>query len=50
MAMPIEVGIWRINNNLEKVQFSSIETEHKLELILYENISLLDPSLMIIGR
>lgn len=48
--MPIEVGIWRINNGPERVQFSSIETEKKLETILNEDISLLDPDLMIIGR
>lgn len=48
--MPIEVGIWRINNGLERVQFLSIENENKLEIILYNDISLLDPDLMIIGR
>ncbi len=48
--MPIEIGVWRINNGLERVQFSSIETEKKLEAVLYEDISLLDPDLMLVGR
>lgn len=48
--MPIEVGVWRINNGLEKIHFSSIETEKKLESVLYQNISILDPNLMVIGR
>ena len=48
--MPIEIGVWRINNGPERVQFSSIETEKKLEAVLYEDISLLDPDLMLVGR
>jgi hypothetical protein len=48
--MPIEIGIWRINGAVERVQFSSIETEAKLETILSTDVSLLDPGLMIVGR
>lgn len=48
--MPIEVGIWKINGIPEKVHFSSIENEAKLEEVLNENIGILDPTLMIIGR
>lgn len=48
--MPIEVGIWRINGVPEKVHFSSIENESKLEDILSNDIGILDPTLMIIGR
>lgn len=50
MPMPIEVGIWRINEKPEKVNFSAIETESKLESILSQDIGVLDPDLMIIGR
>lgn len=48
--MPIEVSIWRINEELERVEFSSIESEAKLETVLYNNIGILDPDLMVIGR
>ncbi len=48
--MPIEVGIWRIGSNIERVHFSSIETEAKLEDVLHRDISVLDPSLMVVGR
>jgi hypothetical protein len=48
--MPVEVGIWRINGAPERVHFSSIEKESKLEDVLYTDIGILDPSLMVIGR
>lgn len=48
--MPVEVGIWRINDTPERVRFSTLETESKLEKILDADISVLDPSLMVIGR
>jgi hypothetical protein len=48
--MPIELGIWRISDGLERVHFSSLETEAKLESVLYKDISVLDPGLMLIGR
>jgi hypothetical protein len=48
--MPIEVGIWRISQGLEKVHFSPIENEKKLEEVLYSDLSILDPALMLIGR
>jgi hypothetical protein len=47
--MPIEVGIWRINDELERINFSSIQTEKKLEEILVENLGILDPGLLLIG-
>jgi hypothetical protein len=48
--MPIEVGVWRINGGVERVQFSSIETENKLETILYQDIGILNDGLMVLGR
>ncbi|MES9874192.1 MAG: hypothetical protein ABW146_13830 [Candidatus Sedimenticola sp. 6PFRAG7] len=48
--MPIEVGIWRIDDRLRKVSFSSMETELKLEDTLSEDIAILSPDLMLIGR
>lgn len=48
--MPIEVGIWRINGGLEKILFFSIEKEKKLEAVLCQDISILDPDLLLIGN
>jgi anaerobic selenocysteine-containing dehydrogenase len=48
--MPIEVGIWRIDGTPEKVPFSSLETEKKLEDVLQKDISVLDATLMVVGR
>src|ERR671925_344537 len=48
--MPIKTEIWRIDNGLEKVSFSSIEAEKKLESAIDKDISIIDPDLMIIGR
>jgi hypothetical protein len=48
--MPIELGIWRINDGLEKVQFSSIDSEKKLEATLCRDISILDSGLMVVGN
>ena len=48
--MPVEVGIWRINGAPERVHFSSIEKESKLEDVFYTDIGILDPSLMVVGR
>ena len=48
--MPIEVGIWRINSGLERVHFSTLENEKELETILFNDITILDPDLMVIGR
>ena len=48
--MPIEVGIWRIDKDIERVEFSTIETEEKLEAVLQDHIELLDPDLMVIAR
>ena len=48
--MPIEVGLWRLGDKPERVTFSSIETEKKLEDILADDISILDPNILLIGR
>lgn len=48
--MPIEVGIWNINGKPQKVSFSNLESEAKLEDILFEDVSILSPDLMLIGR
>lgn len=48
--MPVEIGIWRIGDKPERVRFSSLESESKLEEILEQDISILDPDLFVIGR
>lgn len=48
--MPIELGIWKINGDVEKIHFSSMETERKLEDVITHDISIIDPSLLLIGR
>lgn len=48
--MPIEVGIWKINNGVSRIQFTPIESEQKLEEILEEDISIISESLLLIGR
>jgi len=48
--MPIKTEMWRIDNGLAKVSYSSLEAEKKLESILDKDISIIDAGLMIIGR
>lgn len=48
--MPIELGVWKINGAVERIHFSSIETERKLKDVITHDISIIDPSLIIIGR
>lgn len=48
--MPIEVGIWRINDEIKKLSYSSIESERKLEDILEKDLSILSEDLLLVGR
>ena len=48
--MPIEVGIWRMGDSPEKIEFSKMENEKRLEDVLGEDISILDPNWLLIGR
>ena len=48
--MPIELGIWKIGDRPKKVSFSTIDTEEKLEKILVQDISILSPGLVLLGR
>ncbi|WHY95406.1 endonuclease NucS domain-containing protein [Peribacillus simplex] len=48
--MPIEVGIWKVNDEIKKVTFSPIESERKLEKILVKDLSILSDDLLLIGR
>lgn len=48
--MPIEVGIWKLGNTPERVQFTSMPSEEQLEEILAKDLSILDENLLLIGR
>ena len=48
--MPIEVGIWRMNDKPERIDFSVMETEKRLEEVLASDISILNSNLLLIGR
>ena len=48
--MPIEVGVWRLGNDLKQIPFSSLDRESRLEEALAEDISILSPGLMLVGR
>ena len=48
--MSVELGIWRIDGSPERVPFTSLETEKRLEDVLHADLSVLDSGLMIIGR
>lgn len=48
--MPLELGIWRIDNGLRSVEFGPLDIESRLESILDEDISIASPNWLIIGR
>lgn len=49
--MSIEVGVWQISNNkAEKIAFSALESERRLEDILADDISIINPDILLIGR
>lgn len=48
--MPIEVGIWRLGAKLEPVGYSRMDSENRLESVLAEDIAVVDPDLLLIGR
>jgi hypothetical protein len=48
--MPIEIGIWRLDEKVERVKYMPMPSEGKLEDILSADISILDAKLLLIGR
>lgn len=49
--MPIEVGIWKVvGSEVNRILFSPIESELKLEEILEKDFSIIDEGVLIIGR
>ncbi|MEV9640830.1 DUF91 domain-containing protein [Mammaliicoccus sciuri] len=51
IEMPIEVGIWNVTgSNINRLNFSRIESETKLETILQRDFSIIDENVLILGR
>lgn len=48
--MPLELGVWRIDNGLKSVEFGPLDTESRLEDILDQNIDIASPNWLVIGR
>ncbi|NQV28720.1 MAG: DUF91 domain-containing protein [Rhodopirellula sp.] len=48
--MPLELGIWRIDNGFDRMQVSSLELESRLEDILHRDITIASPNWLVIGR
>ena len=48
--MPVELGVWRIDQELVPVEPSELDAEERLEDILDKDISIASPNWMLIGR
>jgi len=48
--MPIELSVWRIDSGLQKVVFTPLSSEMRLEDVLAADLSILDSALMLLGR
>jgi len=47
--MPIEMGIWRLGGELERLEYSALESEARLQDVLVKDLSVVSPQLMRIG-
>jgi hypothetical protein len=48
--MPLELSVWRIDDQVKKMDFTPLDFESRLQDILANDITIADPNLMIIGR
>ncbi len=48
--MSLELGVWRIDNGVNDVQFRPLDLEQRLEDILESRIDIASPNWMVIGR
>lgn len=48
--MPLELGIWRIDNRFERLEVKTLDLEDRLEQFLDTDISIAAPNWMIVGR
>ncbi len=47
--MPVELGIWRLGESIERVAHSPIDSEGRLESAIVKDLSLIAPDLLLIG-
>src|SRR5262245_8169719 len=48
--MSVEIGIWRVDDDLTRLSSSSMPNENQLEQVLAKDVSILGLDLMVIGR
>lgn len=48
--MPIEVALWRMGGKPVRIDYEPMQAESKLEHVLFADISIIDPNLLLIGR
>lgn len=48
--MPVEVGIWRVDEGIRPLTYGAMDRESRLQQILTGDIAMIDPRLMVIGR
>ncbi len=48
--MPIEIGLWKLGGQLQPVSFTGMDCESRLEQVLFNDISIIDPGWLVIGR
>lgn len=48
--MPIEVGLWKLSERLQPVEVARMESENRLETVLADDIKVVDPDLLLVGR
>src|SRR5256885_9216589 len=48
--MPLELDVWRIDGNLQKLPLTGIDLEARLEDLLDHDITIANPGWMIVGR
>jgi hypothetical protein len=48
--MPLELGVWRINDGLKPVDFGPLDIESRLEDIIDSNVGIVSPNWLVIGR
>jgi hypothetical protein len=49
-VVPVELGLWRIDASLKKIELGGFDLEERLEEILNADISMVSPNWMVIGR
>ena len=48
--MSVEVAMWRIDEGVTPISFTGMDREARLQKIIADDISIVDPGLMVIGR